>query len=141
MSPLSGDFVEERRGMGLDNYAVYPPYHINWKEEEDLLPNELFPTDICLCGGMFSTGTGNSFRGKVYDSWVDFATGYSLYDTIQPEDVKKVADILEQKTEELFPEYCLKYLNTYDISIDEARSLAKWFRTVANENAQVIGWY
>ncbi len=49
---------------------------------------------ISLVGGMFSSGgDGGSFRGKVYSSLVEAATGISLYEEwIEPERVKQMAD-------------------------------------------------
>jgi len=126
--------------MGLDNYAAYPEGHSKWTKEENLVPHEVFPT-LNLCGGLFSAGCGNSFRGKVYNDFVYFATGYSLYEDVIPND--DVGVIVEKLSnhEEILNEFNEGGLNSYGISLDEVKDLVKWFETVHDEGAQVTSWW
>ena len=54
--------------MGLDNY---------WMKSKEELGN--IEGEFQICGGMFSGSGNNSFRGKVYHSFVEDITGVSLY--------------------------------------------------------------
>jgi hypothetical protein len=127
--------------MGLDNYAVYGKEHPKYDHTEgadNSIPNQLFPVNN-LCGGMFSGG-GNSFRGKVYNDLVEFFTGISLYsDEIVPEDVELIATSLSNITESQFNSVYTS--NRYEITYEEVKQLAEWFRVVASENGSVISWY
>jgi len=126
--------------MGLDNYAVYGTEHHKCPtdvSESNLLPDSLFE-GIDLGHGMFS-GQGSAFRGKRYDSWVQYATGMTLYEEIiDPDTVQAIADELRVSTT---PEFFAAYVNEYDISFQEAQDLLKWFEIAAAEGATVIGWW
>ena len=68
--------------MGLDTYAVFPVP--TYREGEELLdleqaPSHLFAGVDGLCGGMFSGHGNGSFRGKVYNDFVEEITRESLY--------------------------------------------------------------
>lgn len=129
--------------MGLDTYAIYGKEHPKYNLEPGALnsiPDELFPENH-LCGGMFS-GHGNSFRGKVYDSWVEFVTGISLYEEmIPPEDVKNMACLMDDVTELTWDKFNDLDLNHYGITYEQTKELAEWFSVVANEGGSIYGWW
>lgn len=121
--------------MGLDTYAAYPK-----TPEEDkykLMEDSMFPANT-LVGGMFS-GSGNSFRGKVYNDYVEHVTGISLYQEVIPNHhVHRMADLLE----EAIPNFRkLKAEQNFHINLKESYMLAEWFRTVANQGGVVLGWW
>lgn len=129
--------------MGLDTFAVR---NSAVADKTEPLENTLFPEDVIrhLCGGLFSGG-GASFRGKVYEDFVMFATNdqYTLYEEmIDNEDVAKIADALEgAANEDSFARFNYGGRNGYKITLDEAKALAKWFRIVADEGGNVAGWW
>jgi hypothetical protein len=129
--------------MGLDTYAVYGKDHNKYKPEpgaSNMIPNELFPNNH-LCGGMFSGG-GNSFRGKVYDEFVTWATGETLYEEEIPPDVVKVMYLdLTRISPNDFLEFCEETGNTYDITYDQAMELRDWFGVVVSETGSIVGWW
>lgn len=129
--------------MGLDTYARYPQGHPKFHTHPDMsndLPSGLFP-DNHLCGGMFSGG-GNSFRGKVYASWVEFATGHSLYtEELSPDIVQEMASWLDDQTPQEFERWCNEGLNTYEITYEQTKELSEWFGVVAKEKGAVYGWW
>jgi len=127
--------------MGLDTYAVYGRNHHKFRElGNNNIPDELFPKNK-LCGGMFSGG-GNSFRGKVYADYVEWATSISLYEeTIDSDMVKVMAEQLNAVTEEDFNQWDSSKSNNWNITYDEAKDLAKWFSVVASEGGSVVGWW
>lgn len=115
--------------MGLDNI---------WKKNKD--ENGFVEGDFKLCGGMFS-GCGNeSFRGKVYNRFVEDITGVSLYGDpetfeIPLETVKQMATDLEET------EWRDSYISNYDIEHDEFKDLVKMFRLHADAGHYLIAWY
>lgn len=124
--------------MGLDTYAVFPKGHESYTENgNNVLPNDWF--HHALVGGMFS-GDGSSFRGKVYNDYVHFVTGESLYQEEIPVDrVKRMATKLEAPN--AYRSFCNSRSSGHLISEDEAVMLAEWFRTVADNNSVVVGWW
>lgn len=131
-----------RIAMGLDTYAVYGKGHPKYNPEPDALnsiPDELFPSNR-LSGGLFSGG-GSSFRGKIYNDWVEYITNVSLYeDQIDPEVVGEMTDLLLAADEKKF-KWFDENRNDYNISWEETQDLAEWFRVVSNENGTIISWY
>ena len=130
--------------MGLDNYAKYGKDHHKYIDDpqvSNLVPNELFP-DNCLCGGLFSGG-GNSFRGKVYDNWVEYCTGVSLYEDEIPADVvEQMYTTLSKLTNPvIFGEFNGSGSNTYGIDFEQAQDLLEWFKVVKDEGATIISWW
>ena len=125
--------------MGLDTYGLYPQGHPkNDTDSAMSIPDSLFVTNK-LCGGMLSGG-GNSFRGKVYSGYVEWATAQTLYqDIIQPHQVTSMANALEGAVNR-FNSYRRE---TFDSSItkEEAEQLAEWFRVVSDNNGIVVGWW
>jgi hypothetical protein len=130
--------------MGLENYAKYGKDHHKYIDDpqvSNLVPNELFP-DNCLCGGLFS-GSGNSFRGKVYDNWVEYCTGVSLYEDEIPADVvEQMYTTLSKLTNPvIFGEFNGSGSNTYGIDFEQAQDLLEWFKVVKDEGATIISWW
>ena len=101
----------------------------------------MFPENK-LCGGLFSGG-GNSFRGKVYEGWVEVCTGVSLYEEEIPADtVAQMYDDLVKLTNPVnFAQFNESGCNTYQISFEEVQDLLKWFEVVKDEGASIIGWW
>lgn len=93
-----------------------------------------------LCGGILSGDGGcSSFRGKVYDWYVERVTGHSLYAAC---DEYWQGDLLRQITEDLERAALNNVVEEdgdYDeITQEEQDALAKWFR-VCVENDLVVG--
>lgn len=125
--------------MGLDNYAG-----VRDKDEINLMPESLFNSNK-LCSGICS-GCQNSFRGKIYNDYVEYVTGQTLYCTVIPE--QKVSEMADKLT---------KFVKTfirdeennafeqthaiYGVGLDEAEMLAEWFTVVAKNNGVVLGWW
>lgn len=120
--------------MGLDTLA----YH---EKERTPLDDSLFGhIPPVLVGGMFSgNGNGASFRGKVYSDFVEHATGESLYqETIPNLTVHKMVAALEDFLQK-FPEE--KTYEKMDMSKNQAEALLAWFKVVANNNGEIVGWW
>ena len=67
--------------MGLDNYF----------QKDGIENNEITWPNTHLCGGMLS-GEFGSFRGKVYDAFVEKITGVTLYeDCIATQTIRQMA--------------------------------------------------
>ena len=115
--------------MGLDNF---------WKKSKD--EAGVIEGEFNICGGMFSGSGNDSFRGKVYNRFVEDVTEVSLYgdrDTneIPLETVKKMADDLEAT------EWRDSYVENYDIVEYEFRDLVKMFRLHADAGHYLIASY
>lgn len=117
--------------MGLDTYAM------------KMVPmdDSCFPKNN-LCGGLFSGG-GNSFRGKVYNEWVEFVTGVSLYqESIEPSVVKEMhEEMVKFLATPGSWEAFTKSGNGYGITEEETKQLTEWFGVVAQEDGIVVGWW
>jgi hypothetical protein len=92
-----------------------------------------------LVGGMLSGfGDGPSFRGKVYDSYVEVVTGESLYAACEEpwegEDLAAIAGKLRYAASD--PVYDEEPWNW--LSREEREALARWFE-VCVENELVVG--
>ena len=115
--------------MGLDNI---------WKKNKD--ENGFVEGDFKLCGGVFSGHGNDSFRGKVYDRFVEDVTGVSLYGDpetfeIPNETVKQMADDLEAV------EWRDSYITNYDIEKQEFKDLVRMFRLHADAGHYLLAWY
>ncbi|MFM6944960.1 MAG: hypothetical protein ACKOXV_06705 [Bacteroidota bacterium] len=115
--------------MGLDNF---------WKKSKD--EAGVIEGEFKICGGMFSGSGNDSFRGKVYDRFVEDVTGISLYgdpDTFEVpnEIVKQMADDLEAT------EWRDSYIENYDIEEEEFKDLVKMFRLHADAGHYLLAWY
>jgi hypothetical protein len=131
--------------MGLDTYAAYGKGHHKYNDDpqvSNLVPDELF-SENKLCGGLFSGG-GNSFRGKVYNDWVQYCTGVSLYEEEIPADVvEQMYKALSNQTNPvIFGEFNNSGCNdTYQIDFEQAQDILEWFKVVNDEGASIVGWW
>ena len=116
--------------MGLDNF---------WKKSKD--EAGVIEGEFKICGGMFSGSGNDSFRGKVYNRFVEDVTGISLYgytpDTneISNEVVRDMADGLEAT------EWRDSYIENYDIEEQEFKDLVRMFRLHADAGHYLVAWY
>jgi hypothetical protein len=122
--------------LGLDTYAC-----IRNGDKFKLMDEDLFVPNY-LVGGIMSN-MGNSFRGKVYNDYITYVTGFSLYqETIDEEDVKTMANKLAIASERMFViEPGFESRNIYGIDKQTAKELAEWFGIVAKNNGVVCGWW
>lgn len=138
--------------MGLDTYAVRPLAEDDLSEEEKAMdPPPLWgpPADLSifegieLCGGMMSANGSGSFRGKVYAEYVEQITGLSLYEAmIEPDTVRHMANLLEADLPD--PDAkgdAIAYEGDWNVTVEDARNLAKWFRACADNGLHVHGWW
>jgi len=123
--------------MGLDTYAGKRL----GEDKIDLLPDSLFLHNH-LVSGVVSMDQ-NSFRGKIYNDYVKYVTGQSLYQGVIDEDT--VAKMAEQLTKfalnEFNSEPGFESRNIYGVDQVIANELAVWFQTVAKNNGVVVGWW
>lgn len=115
--------------MGLDNI---------WKKNKE--ENGVIEGDFKLCGGVFSGHGNDSFRGKVYDRFVEDVTGVSLYGDpetfeVPNETVKQMADDLEAT------EWRDSYIENYDIEEHEFKDLVRMFRLHADAGHYLLAWF
>ena len=115
--------------MGLDNI---------WKKNKE--ENGVIEGDFKLCGGVFSGHGNDSFRGKVYDRFVEDVTGVSLYGDpetfeIPNETVNQMADDLEATV------WRDSYIENYDIEEEEFKDLVRMFRLHADAGHYLLAWY
>jgi len=112
--------------MGLDTYAL--PHIGGELSDEDVEAFE--KTDIKLCGGLFS-GSGGSFRGKVYEDLIWDITGQSLYQKwIPPEEVSNMYEKLKACNLDDFPD------KEWDIA-----NLRKFFEVCVQRRLGLAGWW
>ena len=122
-------YIVKETDMGLDNF---------WKKSKD--EAGVIEGEFKVCGGMFS-GCGNeSFRGKIYDRFVEDVTGVSLFGDpetceISNETVKQMADDL------VATEWRDSYIQNYDIQEEEFRDLVRMFRLHADAGHYLLAWY
>jgi|LakMenEpi03Aug12_release.lakeMendotaPanAssembly.Ray.scaffolds.fasta_scaffold40080_9 hypothetical protein len=127
--------------MGLDIFAMkFAP-----------APAEDFK-DINLCGGVFSTGD-SSFRGKVYNSFIEWVTGdeQTLYkESIDFDSVKEIRNQLAlffvenkdaDKAQDLLDEIHNNGQIDYPIKVDEVRNLLKFFDVCVEKGYTLHGWW
>ena len=131
--------------MGLDNFWVYSD------DSRDVYALDFDPP-LRLCGGMCSANGSGSFRGKVYEAFIEATTGESLYqDRIPNERIKKMATLLESVPEndietpereelgEIAPG--LQAFRTTHPDINELRDLKRMFRAYADAGAALVAWW
>ena len=105
-----------------------------------------------LCGGIMSQTGEASFRGKVYDDFVESVAGASLYqEWINPYEVKDIAVALASYVREHTAESHHQYIVKHEInkqfsgdlgeSFDEAKALAEWFTIASDNELAVRGWW
>jgi hypothetical protein len=115
--------------MGLDNF---------WKKSKE--EAGVIEGEFKVCGGMFSGSGNDSFRGKVYERFVEDVTGVSLYgdpETFETsnETVKQMADDLDAT------EWRDSYIQNYDIEEHEFKDLVRMFRLHADAGHYLLAWY
>ena len=115
--------------MGLDNI---------WKKNKD--ENGFVEGEFKICGGVFSGHGNDSFRGKVYERFVEDVTGVSLFgdpETFETpnETVKQMADDLEAT------EWRDSYIENYDIEEHEFKDLVRMFRLHADAGHYLLAWF
>ena len=109
--------------MGLDVYALRSPDDDLTEEDERAFDE----ANIELCGGIFS-GSGGSFRGKVYDSLIFDLTGVSLYQLwIPPETVRQMAEALHRVDSEMFEKELVKKYSWEEYSAHTLENLCRFF--------------
>jgi hypothetical protein len=113
--------------MGLDSI---------WKCEKEVT----FEPDLRLCGGVCSANGVGSFRGKVYAQIIENATDgkHSLYkEEIDNASVREISDALENA--------CYSDLVTedshYAVTLEELQDLRRMFRSYAEADATLHGWW
>lgn len=129
--------------MGLDTFAMQI---VN-------APDEDFQ-GINLCGGVFSGGAGSSsFRGKIYNSFIEWITGdeKTLYEQhTNFESVKEIRNQLalffvenkdDTKAQELLDEIHNNGQINYPIKVDEVRNLLKFFDVCVEKGYTLHGWW
>jgi len=123
--------------MGLDTYAGKRL----GEDKIELLPDSLF-LKYYLVSGAFSMDQ-SSFRGKIYNDYVEYVTGQSLYQQVIGVDiVVKMAENLTKFALSGFnSEPGFESRNIYGVDQVIAHELAAWFQTVAKNNGVVVGWW
>jgi len=111
--------------MGLDNF---------WRESFD---SEVcfileFDPPLNLCGGMFSEHGSGSFRGKVYAEFIEEVSGFSLYNDLNNEEVRKISEKLNNYKD-------LKESDGIRELVFE--DLKRMFSEYARAGAVLIAWY
>ncbi len=121
--------------MGLDVYALRSPK--TGLTEEDVCAFD--EAQIELCGGIFS-GSGGSFRGKVYDTLICDLTGVSLYQGwIPPETVREMAAALHRIDDEKFEKEMAKKYSWEEHSRLTLENLRKFFDVCAERGLGLAG--
>lgn len=120
---------EEDNDMGLDNI---------WKKSKE--ENGVVEGEFGICGGVFSGNGNDSFRGKVYNKFVEDVTGVSLYGDLETfeipsETIKQMADDLEST------EWRHSYIANYDMEEKEFKDFVKMFRLHADAGHYLLAWY
>jgi hypothetical protein len=115
--------------MGLDNI---------WMKNKD--EHGVIEGEFKICGGVFSGHGNDSFRGKVYERFVEDVTGVSLFgdpETFETpnETVKQMADDLEAT------EWRDSYIENYDIEEHEFKDLVRMFRLHADAGHYLLAWF
>jgi len=110
--------------MALDNY---------W-----MLNGEVYYLDfepkLHLCGGILSGYGSGSFRGEVYAELIEEKTGYSLYQDLNQEQIKDIADKLEK----------VQYDEVEETGIyqEEFEDLKRMFREYSKiDRIELHAWY
>ena len=127
--------------MGLDNFACTRDSDGGFT----VMDNSLFNSNR-LCSGICAMNN-NSFRGKVYNDYVEYVTGQTLYASVIPEEVvKKMADKLTKFVDHFLkqnPDHLAFEVteSIYGVDLSEAEMLSDWFNAVANNNGVILGWW
>ena len=115
--------------MGLDSF---------WKLPEGT-EDPQFEPELHLCGGIFSGNGEGSFRGKVYNYFIENSTGQTLYaEVIENVTVKKMAAKLQIY---LDTQNLDDFTELYSMEISELKDLCRMFKTYADAGATLQGWW
>jgi hypothetical protein len=114
--------------MGLDSF---------WKLPSAETP--LFEPELHLCGGIFSGNGEGSFRGKVYNYFIENSTGQTLYAEVI--DNIKVKDMAMKLQEYLDTHNLDDFTELYSMEISELKDLCRMFKTYADAGATLHGWW
>ena len=115
--------------MGLDNF---------WKKSKD--EAGVIEGEFNICGGMFSGSGNDSFRGKVYNRFVEDVTGVSLYG--DPETFETPNETVKQMAADLeATEWRDSYIENYDIEEQEFKDLVRMFKLHADAGHYLLAWY
>ena len=128
--------------MGLDTYASRAAGDVELTDEDERAFEEAAPQ---LCGGIVS-GAMSSFRGKIYDTLILEATGYSLYEEwIAPEMVKAMSAKLGAYAPAQLAAVSEKVDGDFDPKrahgAAECAELQKFFRICAERGLGLVGWW
>ena len=122
-------YIGKENDMGLDNI---------WKKNKD--ENGVIEGEFKICGGVFSGHGNDSFRGKVYNRFVEDVTGVSLYG--DPETCEVPNDTVKQMADDLeATEWRDSYIVNYDIEEEEFKDLVRMFRLHADAGHYLLAWY
>lgn len=106
-----------------------------WNIRLDNQHRPAFEPPLNLCGGLLSGNGEGSFRGKVYNEFIQEMTGHSLYSDLSADDVADIADKLEALPEDT------KFSGLYEISNEAFHDLRRMFRAYALIGAGLFAWY
>ena len=96
----------------------------------------IFRPRLNLVGGLFSGEGQGSFRGKVYNRFIEEQTGESLKQkTISSAKVKEMSDQLQKMY------WYIGLKKRYKISKQEFNDLRRMFKRYAKEGATLHGWW
>jgi hypothetical protein len=127
--------------MGLDTFAYYGALSPDATDAHKMMPDRLFPPNG-LCGGLFSGG-GASFRGKVYNEWIEWCTygRYTLYtEELSENQVRDIYDAMYLKQEDTYYKKFVRETGS-DITYGQTIDLLKWFEIVVDNKGVVVGWW
>ena len=112
--------------MGLDSIWKMP----------DGVNHPAFEPALDLCGGHFSGSGRGSFRGKVYNEFIEHVSGISLYqEEMSNCDVVRIADALS-----IYDPTDMD-LENYDLTAEEVHDLYRMFTEYGDAGATLIGWW
>jgi hypothetical protein len=120
--------------MGLDTYAARSAEGDLPEEDAQAFDN----ADLQLCGGMHS-GSGGSFRGKVYSDVVEHVSGVSLYEEwIPPDAVGAMAEAFDLCDPEAVESEMASRVHA--TSALEVHELQRFFRICADRGLGLVSW-
>jgi hypothetical protein len=120
--------------MGLDTYASRSPEGELGDDDKQAFDQ----ADLQLCWGMHS-GTGGSFRGKVYSDMVEHVSGVSLHqEWIPPETVRAMAEAFQRCDPEAVESDMAD--EHYAPSAHEVRELQTFLQICADRGLGLVGW-
>ncbi len=120
--------------MGLVLFA----HGIDPKKFEDLPP--------ILCGSMFTDGK-SSIRGKVYAGFISDVCDVDIYQEKLPAaDLQRIITQLSTYyigADDLLNDEPNRYTvhEGFGFTLEEVKALLDWFKTVKENNGQVLGWW